>query len=406
MTRHALMIVENLPVPFDRRVWQEATTLKQNGYDVTVICPVGKGHEARHEIIEGIEIHRHALPVEGRGAVGFLTEYAAALFHEFRLALKVWRGKRFDVVHVANPPDIMFLVALPFKLLGARLIFDHHDITPELYEQKFAKAGLGKALMTLTERLSFMSADVVISTNRSYRQLAIERGGKDPSDVFIVRSSPKAEVMRLVEPDPAIRAKAGTILGYVGIMGSQDGIGDLLDILARLLKIYNVTDFHAMLVGEGPELEASRRKASELGLDNHVTFTGYMSGQALHRTLSSIDVGLCPDPCNDYTRRCTMNKIMEYMAFGKPLVQFDLDEGRYSAQDASLYAPANDKDAFVRHIIQLMGDAELRERMGAYGRLRIETALNWAAEIPSLLAAYDRALSPRAEAKVTRRTLP
>lgn len=406
-TKHVLMIVENLPVPFDRRVWQEATTLKQNGYDVTVICPTGKGFDAAEEFLEGIRIIRHTLPVEGRGAAGFLVEYAAALYHETRLAWRVWREKRFDVVHVANPPDLLCLVAAPYKLAGVKLIFDHHDLTPELYVQKFGRKGLGWNLMRLTEWLSFKLCDVVISTNQSYRQIAIERGGKSPDDIFIVRSSPKANIMHVTAPDPAVRAKASTILGYVGIMGSQDGIDVLLEILALLRHKHGVDDFHALLIGEGPELEASRALAGRLGLNDHVTFTGYLSGDALKRALSSIDIGLCPDPYNDYTRRCTMNKIMEYMAFSKPLVQFDLDEGRFSAQDASLYAPTDDMDAFARCIIQLINDPGLRARMGEIGRARIEAVLNWDAEIPPLLAAFERALgSSVADEKQEMRAIP
>lgn len=403
-SRHVLMLVENLPVPFDRRVWQEATTLAQAGYAVSVICPKGKGFDADHEVIDGIEIHRHDLPFEGRGAIGFAVEYGAALLHEFRLAWRVWRKRRFDVMHVANPPDLLFLAALPYKLAGVRLIFDHHDLTPELYQQKFGKKGIGWALMRLTEWFSFKAADVVISTNRSYRQIAIERGGTKPEDIFIVRSSPKAELMRLTPPDPEIRAKASTILGYVGIMGSQDGIDILLRILEMLISRHGLTDFHAVLVGEGPELEKSQRLAEELGLGRHVTFTGYLYGERLHRTMSSIDIGLCPDPFNEYTRRCTMNKIMEYMAFGKPLVQFNLDEGRYSAQEASLYAEPGDMDGFAQRIMDLVRDPERREQMGRYGRERVESVLNWSVESPNLLAAYDRALQTKmVEARTERR---
>jgi glycosyltransferase involved in cell wall biosynthesis len=401
MPVHVLMIVENLPVPFDRRVWQEATTLVQSGLEVSIICPKGKGFDKDEETLEGVHIYRHSLPEEGRGAAAFIAEYAVALFHECRLAFRIWRKKRFSLVHVANPPDLLFLVALPYKLAGVRLIFDHHDLTPELYKQKFGKEGLGHALMRLTEWLSFKFANVVISTNVSYRQIAMERGGKQPDDVFIVRSSPNSNKMRLVPADPAIRAKGRIILGYVGIMGSQDGIDVLLEILACLLKDHGIGDFHAMLIGEGPELEMSKLLAVKLGLQDHVTFTGYLSGEPLYRTLSSIDIGLCPDPYNDYTRRCTMNKIMEYMAFGKPLVQFDLEEGRYSAQDASLYAEPEDKDGFARKIIDLMNDPELRQSMGAYGRQRVEEVLNWSAEVPSLLAAYQRALPDAAKGSVS-----
>jgi glycosyltransferase involved in cell wall biosynthesis len=390
--QHVLMMVENLPVPFDRRVWQEATTLSSAGFGVSVICPKGKGFDAEFEVIDGIEVYRHNLPLEGKGAIGFALEYSFALFHEFRLAWRVWRRRKFDVIHVANPPDLLFLTALPYKLAGVRLIFDHHDLTPELYEQKFGKRGLGWRLMRLTEWLSFKAADVIISTNRSYRQVAIDRGGRKPEDIFIVRSSPKADLMRITPPDPEIRAKASTILGYVGIMGSQDGIDVLLRILSLLITRYGISDFHAVLIGEGPELEASQRLSEELGLSAHVTFTGYLFGEHLHRALSSIDIGLCPDPYNEYTRRCTMNKIMEYMAFGKPLVQFDLDEGRFSAEEASLYAAPGDMEGFAQRIMELMADAELRERLGRIGRERVEKVLNWSVEAPSLLAAYDRAL--------------
>jgi glycosyltransferase involved in cell wall biosynthesis len=395
MAPHTLMIVENLPVPFDRRVWQEATTLQRHGYRVTVICPVGKGYTALEEEIDGVRILRHNLPAEGRGASSFVREYTAALYHELRLAWKVWRKDRFAVIHVANPPDILFLVSLPFRLFGVRLIFDHHDLTPELYREKFGKGGFGYWLMRITEWCTFKAASAVISTNESYRQIAIDRGGKNPDDIFIVRSAPKADQMRIIAVEPEWRAKAGTILGYVGIMGSQDGIDVLLDILARLISTYRVTDFHAILIGEGPELETSKKRAIELGLASHVTFTGYLSGEKLHRALSTIDIGLCPDPYNDYTRRCTMNKIMEYMAFGKPIVQFDLDEGRFSAQEASLYARHGDLDDFVRKIIALIESPADRTRMGVYGRNRIENDLNWSVEVPKLLAAYERILGER-----------
>lgn len=394
---HTLMIVENLPVPFDRRVWQEARTLREAGYDVTVICPKGRGYDLAEEELEGITIFRHNLPLEAKGSAGFLLEYSAALFHELRLAFKVWRRKRFQVLHVANPPDILFLVGLPFKLAGVKQIFDHHDLTPELYVEKFGKRDFGHLLMRITERLSFFFSDVVISTNASYRQIALERGRKAEKDVFIVRSGPDASRMRPVEPDPAIRAKAAHIVGYVGIMGKQDGIDVLLQAASALVNDLGRRDVHFLLIGDGPELEASKALAVELGLAPYVTFTGYMRGEELHRALSSIDVGLCPDPHNEYTTRCTMNKIMEYMAFAKPTVQFDLIEGRFSAGEASLYAePGNIRDLAVK-LEQLIADPELRERMGRLGRERLERDLSWAVEAPKLLAAYDRALLPEAQ---------
>lgn len=395
MAAQVLMIVENLPVPFDRRVWQEATTLAKAGYKVTVICPTSAALTTREETLEGIRILRHPLPHEGGGALGYVREYAAALFWECRLAWKAWRAGRFAVIHVANPPDLMFLVALPFKLLGARFIFDHHDLTPELFEEKFGTRGPGYWAMRLTEWCSFKLADAVISTNLSYRAIAMERGGKAADDIFVVRSSPDIRRLNLLPPDPAIRSRAPVIFGYVGIMGSQDGLDVLLLILAALRR-RGAEDFHAVLIGRGPEFERLQAMARELDLGAHVTFTGYLSGDALHQALNSIDIGLCPDPYNEYTRRCTMNKIMEYMAFSKPLVQFDLDEGRFSAADCALYARPGDIEHFVDQILVLMGDPELRRSMGERGRRRIEQELNWGVEAPKLLAAYQHVLGEHA----------
>lgn len=391
MKDHVLMVVENLPVPFDRRVWQEANALTRDGYRVTIICPANASFSALEETIDHIRILRHPLPSDARGFLSYIKEYALALAHELRLAVKVWRTDPFGIVHVANPPDLLFLIALPFKLLGVRFIFDHHDLTPELFSEKFGKRGIGYWAMRLCEWCSFKLANAVISTNLSYRKIAMERGGKPASDIFVVRSAPDLAKIKLLPPDETMRSRARIILGYVGIMGSQDGVDILLDILHLLIR-RGVTDFHAVLIGKGPEFDALVERTQKLGLAEHITFTGYLSGDDLHRTMNSIDIGVCPDPYNEYTRRCTMNKIMEYMAFSKPVVQFDLDEGRFSAGEASLYAPPGDAEAFADHIMRLMDDADLRASMGAFGRRRVENELNWASEVPKLIAAYHHVL--------------
>lgn len=389
---HTLMIVENLPVPLDRRVWQEASALRDAGIRVTVICPKGGGFDAADEVIDGIRVLRHSLPIQGATTSGFLGEYAWALFHEFRLAMKVaWRDS-IDIVHVANPPDFLFLVALPFKLFGAKLLYDHHDLTPELYVEKFGRRGVSYWILRLAERASFFLADGVISTNESYRRIALERGGKRPEHVTVVRSGPDPEKMKPVEPDPSIRAKAKHIVGYVGIMGSQDGIDLLLKAADHLINGIGRRDVHFMLVGDGPELPAAKRLAESLKIDSYVTFAGYLTGHALNRTLSSIDIGVCPDPHNEYTTRSTMNKVMEYMAFGKPLVQFDLTEGRISAGDAALYARSSDVADLAAQIERLIRDPQLREAMGRRGRRRLLTVLSWQSEAPKLVAAYRRVL--------------
>ncbi len=387
-TRRVLIIVENLPVPFDRRVWQEAQALRDAGYQVSVICPTGQGHEERREEIDGIAIYRHPLPVEGKGVMGYLVEYPAALFWQFLLAWRVFRERGFDVIHACNPPDDIFLVGLFFKLFGKRFLFDHHDINPELYEVKFGRRDLLYKVLLFMERMTFRTADVVISTNESYKEIALSRGGMDPGRVFVVRSSPDLGRLRPGPPNDALRKGRRFLVGYVGVMGAQDGIDILLRIIHDIVYRLERKDIQFLLIGGGTELEGMKRYAAELNLTGFVTFTGFLRGQELIDALGSIDVGVCPDPKDPYNDKCTMNKVMEYMALGKPLVQFDLTEGRYSARDAALYA--RDERDFSEKLLQLLDDPGLREKMGRYGRRRMENELDWRFEVPKLLDAYRR----------------
>ena len=387
-TKRVLIIVENLPVPFDRRVWQEAQALRDAGYQVSVICPTGQGHEERREEIDGIAIYRHPLPVEGKGVMGYLVEYPTALFWQFLLAWRVFLGRGFDVIHACNPPDDIFLVGLFFKLFGKRFLFDHHDINPELYEVKFGRRDLLYKVLLFMERMTFRTADVVISTNESYKKIALSRGGMDPRRVFIVRSSPDLGRLRPGPPIEALRKGREHLVGYIGVMGAQDGIDILLRIIHDIVYRLDRKDIQFLLIGGGTELEGMKRYAAKLNLTEFVTFTGFLRGQELIDTLGSIDVGVCPDPKDPYNDKCTMNKVMEYMALGKPLVQFDLTEGRYSARDAALYA--RDERDFSEKLLQLLDDPGLREKMGRYGRRRMENELDWRFEVPKLLDAYRR----------------
>ncbi len=387
-TKRVLIIVENLPVPFDRRVWQEAQALRDAGYQVSVICPTGQGHEERREEIDGIAIYRHPLPVEGKGVMGYLVEYPTALFWQFLLAWRVFLGRGFDVIHACNPPDDIFLVGLFFKLFGKRFLFDHHDINPELYEVKFGRRDLLYKVLLFMERMTFRTADVVISTNESYKKIALSRGGMDPRRVFIVRSSPDLGRLRPGPPIEALRKGREHLVGYIGVMGAQDGIDILLRIIHDIVYQLDRKDIQFLLIGGGTELEGMKRYAAKLNLTEFVTFTGFLRGQELIDTLSSIDVGVCPDPKDPYNDKCTMNKVMEYMALGKPLVQFDLTEGRYSARDAALYA--RDERDFSAKLLQLLDNPGLREKMGRYGRQRMENELDWRFEVPKLLDAYRR----------------
>ncbi len=388
--RKVLIIVENLPLPFDRRVWHECRTLTAAGAQVAVICPTGKGYDAPYEEIEGVHIYRHPLPVDAKGAAGYLLEYGAALFHEMRLALKIARKHGFDTIQGCNPPDLIFLVAWPFKLFGKRYIFDHHDINPELYEAKFNKRGFFWRLMVLFERLNFWFADVVISTNESYREIAMTRGKKAAEDVFVVRSGPDLTRLEIKPEAPRWRNGRAHMVGYVGVMGDQEGL-DLLIEAAETMIRGEGRDVQFVLVGGGPALEDLKALAATKGLEDHITFTGRAPDDVLFEVLSTADVCVNPDRVNPMNDKSTMNKILEYMAFEKPIVQFDVTEGRFSAGEASLYARPNDTDDLAARIGELLDDPEKRAEMGAFGRARVQTELSWDHQVDTLIAAYTRA---------------
>jgi len=387
--RRVLIIVENLPSPFDRRVWQEATTLCQAGYQVSIICPTGEGYRKKYEEIDGISIYRHDLPTEGKGPLGYAAEYSAALFWEFVLAWRVFFTKGFDAIHACNPPDNIFLIGAFFKLLGKKFLFDHHDINPELYEAKFGKRGPFYRLMLLWERLTFHFADVSIATNESYKRIAIERGKMTPDKVFVVRSGPKLDRLEIIPPVEALKKGRKFLVGYVGVMGEQEGIDLLLRSVRHIVHDLGRKDIQFGLVGGGTSLEDMKAYAVELGVADYVAFTGRVPDRELLEMLNTADVCVNPDLANEMNDKSTMNKIMEYMALGKPIVQFDLTEGRFSAQDASLYARKNDYIDFADKIIELIEDKEFRTAMGRLGRQRVTNELEWRYEAPKLLAAYE-----------------
>ena len=343
-------------------------------------------------MIEGVHIHRHPLPVEADGALGYLLEYGAALFWETLLAWRIYFGRGFDVIQGCNPPDLIFLVAMQFRLLGVPFIFDHHDVNPELYEAKYNKRGPFWRLMVLFEKLTFKAARVSIATNHSYRRVALERGGMKPDDVFVVRSGPDLTRTRPVPPEPKWKNGRRFLVGYVGVMGVQEGIDLLLDSVEHIVRVQGRTDIQFCLIGGGSSLAELQQLSASKGLDDYVTFTGRAPDQVLFEVLSTMDIGVNPDRVNPMNDMSTMNKIMEYMALGKPMVQFDVAEGRYSAQDASLYARANDPVDMADKIVSLLEDEPARTRMGAFGRERVGRELNWTRQIDPLLAAYKRAL--------------
>lgn len=388
--RRVLFIVENLPSPFDRRVWQEATTLTAAGAQVAIICPAGKGYEKRYECLDGIHIYRHSLPLDASGALGYALEYSAALFWEFLLAWRVLFRHGFDVIHACNPPDNIFLIGGFFKLFaGKKFLFDHHDINPELYEAKFGRRDLFYRLMLAWERWTFRTADISIATNESYRRIAIERGGMPADKVYVVRSGPSLERLKILPPVPALKRGRRFLVGYVGVMGQQEGLQYLLQAARHIVHERGRDDVHFGLVGGGPSLEELKALAVELEVADHVTFTGRVPDQDLLEMINTADVCVNSDEHNEMNDKSTMNKIMEYMALGKPIVQFDLTEGRFSAGEASSYARPNDSVDMAEKILELLDDPERRERMGAFGRHRVENELAWPYEAPKLIAAYQ-----------------
>ncbi len=394
-----LIIVENLPCPFDRRVWQEALALRSHGHAVSIICPKGRGFDEGYEVLEGVHIYRHPLPVEANSALGYGLEYALSLLMEFALAIRIAFTRGFDVIHACNPPDTIFLIGRFFRVFGKRFIFDHHDINPELYEAKFGRRDVWYRLLCRLERWTFATADVSIATNESYRRIAIERGHMDPAKVFVVRSGADLTRVRALPPRPELRRGKTHLVGYVGVIGKQEGLDLLLEAVAYMRQRLHRDDVHFVIVGDGTELAAVRQLARELAVEDCVEFTGRIPDAALWEIMSTADVCVNPDRANEMNDKSTMNKILEYMALGKPIVQFDLTEGRFSAGEASLYARPNDVADFAVKLCELLDDPERRATMGAIGRQRVEGGLAWHHQVPQLLRAYETAMkSGRAHA--------
>lgn len=394
--KHILIIVENLPVPLDRRVWQEARHLKSLGADVSVICPKMKGYVKSRETLEEIDIYRHSLPVEASGALGYLIEYSAALFFEFFLALNLFFRKKFHVIQGCSPPDLIFIVALPFKLFGVKYVFDHHDLSPELFETKFkGKKWLHNALL-FVEKLTFKTADFSIATNQSFKEIAIQRGRMLPKNVEIVRSGPDLRRFKIISADEQYKKGKKYLIGYIGIIAEQDGLDLLMQIAAILLK--SRSDIHFAIIGDGTELDNIKRMAIELKIAAHIDFYGMVSNdELLNAILNTCDVCVNPDIPNELNNLLTTNKVMEYMAVKKPVVQFDLKEGKFSAHEASLYAKPNDLNDFAEKISFLLDNAEKRKEMGELGYSRVVKQLSWEHEKKNLSNLYTKVFNIKSD---------
>jgi glycosyltransferase involved in cell wall biosynthesis len=387
MAGHALILVENLSVPFDRRVWQECLALREAGWRVSVICPQGSKRDTEAYVeINGVRIYRYPLTAAAGGPMGYVREYTSALRHTRRLARKV--GK-VDVVHACNPPDLLYLVARELKRKGARFIFDQHDLVPELYLSRFNRGqDFLYRMVCRMERKTYEAADVVIATNDSYRQAAITRGRKRPEDVFVVRSAPVVERFHQVPPDESAKRGKRYLLAYLGVMGPQDGVDYALRALAKLRDEVGRTDWHAVFMGAGDTFDAMVDLSAKLGLADRVEFTGRIPDEDVLRYLSTADVCLSPDPMNPLNDVSTMNKVMEYMAMSRPIVSFDLREAKVSAGEAAVYATPNDESEFAKLIALLLDDENQRRQMGEVGRARVGGPLSWENSKIALLQAY------------------
>tara|TARA_Y100001960_G_scaffold308759_1_gene366459 strand:+ start:518 stop:1714 length:1197 start_codon:yes stop_codon:yes gene_type:complete len=389
--KKVVIIVENLPLPFDRRVWQESNALKDAGMEVFIICPTGKNYTKLYEKINGIHIYRHKLPVEANGALGYFFEYSFALFYQRKLLKHIWKKHNgFDVIQACNPPDLIYLNVKKYIKKGVKFIFDHHDINPELYIAKFNRKDFFYNLLLYFEKQTFKVCHLSIATNNSYKKIAIDRGGKEEEDVIVVRSGPDLNRLKIQDPISSYKKNKSIAIGYIGVIGQQEGIDHLLKSINKLIKEFNYKDFHCYIIGDGPSKNEMYELSNNMNLKDYVTFTGRIEDSEVLNILNTCDICVNPDVYNVMNDKSTMNKVMEYMALGKPIVQYDLTEGKVSAQESSLYAKPNDTHDFAKNIFNLIKDKNKRIFMGDYGKKRILQKLNWDIEKPKYISVFKK----------------
>ena len=393
-----LIIVQNLPVPFDRRVWLECQALVGSGYDVTVVCPKGP-NDPPYEVIDGVTIHKYRPYSPGGSKIGFVAEYAYSFLATLRLVLRARRQGKFQVLQACNPPDIFWPIGMLLRRIdGCRFVFDHHDLCPELYQSRFPDAaGLPYKGLRFLERTTHRRADHVIATNDSYRRVAITRSGKPTDDVTVVRTGPDPDKLRRGPVDESCRRGHRYLIAYIGVMGPQDGVDLVVRAADEVINKHGRDDIGFTLIGSGDSYDEVVALRDELGLGDHVEFTGRVPDETVLRVMSTADVGLSPDPKNPLNDVSTMNKTMEYMAFELPVVAFDLQETRVSAGDAAVYVEPNDVEKYGRAIVELVDDEARRRWMGRFGRDRVERVLAWEHQQKAYLAVYDRLTGRDAE---------
>lgn len=391
--RRVLIVVENLSVPFDRRVWRECGALREVGYTVSVISPMGVGTDTKpRELIDGISIYRYRPFQSGGSFVSYILEYSVALLMSFWLMIVAALREGFDVIQICNPPDLLILPALPFKLIGKKVIFDQHDLCPEIYQvqKKVGSRNSVVAVLRACEKMTYLFSDVVMVVNESCRRIALARGGRKPEEVFVVRNGPSLQNIRNAEPNPALKQGKRYLLSYVGMMGPQEGIDGMLRAIRTLATVHGRNDFHVRIMGSGTVLSEMKDNARKLGLDEIVTFTGHVDYGQVMEGIASADVCLCPDPKTELSDKCSLVKAIEYMSLGRPFVAFDLEEVRLSAADAAIYALPNRDDDFAEKISYLLDHEELRASMGKIGKERVMRFLTWEHSKEALYDAYAK----------------
>lgn len=391
-----LIIVENLTVPLDRRVWQESLALTRAGYTVSVVCPKGGTYQADYEVREGVHIFRHPLPMEASGIAGYLIEYVWAWVWELKLAIKAYRKIGFKAIQACNPPDTIFLIGLLFRLFcGTKFVFDHHDPFADLFAVKFPGKKFLEWLPRLAERASLRTADQVITTSEELRKLAVIRHNVDPAKVQLVRSGLDLKRMPTAVANQELKRGRPFLALYVGVMGVQDGVDLLLEAAAYIVHEKGRRDITFALAGSGTEVPMLKEMAAKLQLDDYVVFTGHLEGAHFLSYFATADIGLCPDPKNQFNDKLSMNKVLEYMAFAIPLVQFDLDEGRFIAGEASAYAENNDPRSLGEAVLTLLDDPVRRAEMGRIGKARIASDFAWDRQEQLYVETYRRLLPPQ-----------
>lgn len=394
-THKVLMLIENCSVPMDSRVWAEALTLRERGFQVSIIGPKGtRLDQESYAYLEGIHIYRYWSPPNSSKYTAYIFEYSVAMVMTWFLSCKVLLRQGFDVIHAANPPDTYFLIGLFYRLLGKRFIFDQHDLSPEMFLVKFSgRMPFLHKLLLLMEKCSYRVATLVITSNSTMKEFAINRGHIQANKVFAVYNGVDLNRIKQVPPEPELKRGRRFLLAFVGAMEVQDGVERILLALHTLVHKRGRQDVSLVVMGDGDHAPTLRELACKLQLDEYVHFNGWTQAKDVIRFLSVADVGLTPEPQNGLNEYCTLGKTLEYMAMGKPTVAFDLPETRRVARDAALYARANSVEDFADKIETLLNDESLREQMGAVGRKRIEEEFSWDHTKTELLRAYEMLFS-------------